>query len=354
MEELLLKDNENVPLPIGLTDDLEANAGPQPFAPSQMVACRDCLRANPPTRLNCIYCGVALPHNETTADLQKPTLRKLEKWELGYNNILRAPAANEVKVNVNLAEAATLLRLEPADFERIISLQAPLPVARASSLAEAELVERRLQSLGLPTRIVSDEDLGVTESGPARVRALDLDEFTLSVYHGSDQLPVEIEWGNVLLVVMGRLITMRVEMKEQNAKRTENRILDSSEFFSDEVVCEFYARNEPTAFRISANSFDFSCLMERKALVSGENMTTLVDVFRERAPEAEFDNSYASMRRALDSVWPTEQQMASGGWRRERPGKYSIGSVMEKTNDIQFSRYSLLRHYLHRETRAKA
>jgi len=91
-----------------LTSDVpDSTPGLQPFAREQMVACDECLRTNPPTRVNCMYCGALLPLNETTTNLQKPTLRRLEKWELGYNNLL-VPPANPVAnpPESELAEAA--------------------------------------------------------------------------------------------------------------------------------------------------------------------------------------------------------------------------------------------------------
>lgn len=352
----MLKDNENVPLPIVLTDEPDTITGPQPFTPDQMVGCTKCLRANPPTRLNCLYCGVALPSNEVTLEFQKPTLRRLEKWELGYNNILSVSPANEPAklAEINVADVAALLKLDPADLNRIIELQTPLPLAHAASSEEAELINRRLQNLGIAATMIADRNLGVTETGPLRVRAMELGDKVCRAYSGSESLPVEIRWEDIFLVVAGRLITTRMEMKEQKAKRAEAKILESSEFFSDEVVCDFYAEGHPDAFRISANSFDFSCLGKLKKLVAGQNMTTLITILRERALQAGFDDSYISKRKALEPVWSSEQQIASGGWRRERPGKYSIGSVMEKSNERQFTRYSLLSRYLLLESRAAA
>src|SRR5438105_2996223 len=37
------------------------DAKPQSFALAEMVTCDACLRANPPTRSNCLYCGAILP-----------------------------------------------------------------------------------------------------------------------------------------------------------------------------------------------------------------------------------------------------------------------------------------------------
>jgi hypothetical protein len=352
LEELLLKDNENVPLSILPSDGSDSTSGPQPFARDQMVACEQCLRTNPPTRVNCIYCGTVLPFNETTVKLQKPTLRRLEKWELGYNNLL-IPTADPVAdpAESDLAEAANVLKLSPSDVVNIISRGLSLPLARAATLDEASLVQRRLRDLGIETRIVADVDLGVKETGPIRIRAIEIDETGFRIIQTSES-SLKIGWTDLILIVVGRLISTRVELKEQKTARAENLILDSSEFFSDEPVLEFYAQTQPGAFRISATSFDFSCLGPRKVLVSGENMTTLLETFRERSQRAVVDDSYGSLRKLLEPVWPTEQQNESSGWRRERPGKYSIGSMNEKNNETQFMRYSLLRRYLLLETRA--
>ncbi|HYJ86289.1 MAG TPA: hypothetical protein VEW46_09555 [Pyrinomonadaceae bacterium] len=348
----MLKDNENVPLPMLTSDGPDSTPGLQPFARDQMVACDKCLRTNPPTRVNCLYCGALLPLNETTFNLQKPTLRRLEKWELGYNNLLVPPADPPGDLaESELAEAADVLKLSPADFASIISTAMPLPLARTATLEEASLVQRRLRDFGIETRIIADVELGVNEAGPMRVRAIELDEAGFRVIQTSESTSVRLDWSDLILIVVGRLISARVELKEQKT-RAENRILDSSKFFSDEAVVEFYAKNQPGAFRVTANSFNFSSLGTRKGLLAGENMSTLLELFRERAPLAVVDESYKSLRKVLEPVWSTEQQNESGGWRRERPGKYSIGSVNEKNNETQFMRYSLLRRYLLLEARS--
>ena len=142
-----------------------------------------------------------------------------------------------------------------------------------------------------------------------------------------------------------RLTIKRVELKERKGGRAENSILDSSEFVTDETVVDLYTRKQTMPYRIAANSFDFSCLGSSKGLLAGQNLIRLLQLFRERAPQVEFDDSFNSVRKTLEPVWPSNQQNESSGWRRERPGKYSIGSVMVLNNEMQFSRYSrLLRH----------
>ena len=331
--------------------DLAPDPAPEPFAPDQMVRCDECLRANPPTRVNCLYCAAVLPLSETTVNLQKPALRPLQKWEQGYNNILlpRPANATEDPADRDLSEAADLLRLRPADLALILSSQMPLPLARAGTMDEASLVQRRLSSLGIDTRIVADREPGTDATGSNRVRALEFDEGVMYAFQTPETPAIRVSWTDLVLLVVGRLTVKRVELKEQKGGRAENRILDASEFVTDERVVDFYTKEHATPYRIAANSFDFSCLEEKKGLIASENISILLSLFRDRAPHAEYDDSFNLVRKALEAVWPSEQQNESSGWRRERPGKYSIGSVTELSNETQFLRYSRLRYYFRAE-----
>lgn len=306
-----------------------------------MVRCEECLRANPPTRVNCLYCAAVLPLNETT--LQKPTLRPLEKWEQGYNNILLPPAAN--LSDASLAETSDLLRLRREDLARILSSSVPLPLARAATIDEARLVQRRLSSLGIDSRIMPDNQTGEDTHEIIKVRALEFDDTGLYAYQTPETPAIHVLWSDFVLFVVGRLIIKRVELKEQTGGRAENRILAASEFITDETVVDFYSRKRPTPYRVAANSFDFSCLGADKGLFAAENISRLVLLFRKHARKAEYDESFHSARKALEAVWPSEEQNESSGWRRERPGKYSIGSVTELNNEMQFLRYSRLRYH---------
>jgi hypothetical protein len=338
----LHKDNENV-LPAWTTDEPQ-DLAPAPFAPDQMVRCDECLRANPPTRVNCLYCASVLPHSETTVNLQKPALRPLEKWEQGYNNILLPPVAN--LTSANLVAAADLLRLRPDDLSRILTSETPLPLARAATIDEAQLVQRRLGLLGIGSSIMPDSEPGTDVSGVVKVRALEIDESGIYAYQTPEAPFIHAPWSDFMLLVVGRVIVKRFEMKERKGTRAENSILDSSEFFADEVVADLYTRSQAMPFRFAANSFDFSCLESNKGLLAGENIAKLLQLFRQNAPHTEYDDAFNSLRKTLELVWPSEQQNESSGWRRDRPGKYSIGSIMELTNEMQFSRYSRLRHHL--------
>ncbi|MGI9069609.1 MAG: hypothetical protein ACR2HX_24785 [Pyrinomonadaceae bacterium] len=342
------KANENVPF---LSDEPIAPVEPQSFSPDQMVRCEECLRANPPTRVNCLYCAAILPADETTVQLQKPTLRPLEKWEQGYNNILWPQPANPGEPA--LIEAAALLRLTTAALTRILEFGMPLPVARAATLDEALLVQRRLEPLGIGTRIVPDAELGPEETATTRVRAIDIDAAGIRAFQTPETPAIDIQWSDFELLVSGRLITRRVELKEQKRTRSENSIVDASEFFFDEPVFELHTKVLSRSYRFAANSFDFTCLGNTKSLLAAENLATLLKRFYENAPQAERDESFNLVRKALESVWPSQQQNESGGLRRERPGKYTVGSAMETSNEKQFLRYARLRHYLLAEAKMK-
>jgi hypothetical protein len=335
LEELLPKDNENIRLPLlGPVEPSE----PQGFTPDQMIRCEECLRANPPTRINCLYCSVPLPTTEASARLRKPLLRKPEKHQVGYNTILLS-RANTYSAEA-IGEAAALLKLKNDELQRILNERAPLPLARTASREEADLVYDRLQALGFDVVTLVDE------GALRRVRSIAFDELHFMVNPGQTKDEIEDLWSNIVLIVPARLIARRVEVKELKSRRAEGEILDKSEFFSDEVVIDFYTTSNSETWRISAGSFDFSCLGPEKALIANENIARLQRWLVSKATNALLDESYNRLRPVLDLVWGPEQETQSSGWRRERPGKLSVGMATINSNESQFTRYSRLLYYL--------
>lgn len=328
------KDNENIRLPLlGPVEPSE----PQGFTPDQMITCDECLRANPPTRINCLYCSVPLPLTESSARLRRPILRRPEKHQLGYNTIY-LPGAEPLSPEA-VTEAATLLKLKQPDLERILAEGVPLPLARTASREEAELIFDRLQALGF--RVVTLIDEGSVK----RVKSMWFDESQLVINAGHPTDEVAVAWSNVLLLVPARLIEKRVEVKEVTSRRAENEILDTSEFFSDETVIDIYLSTRSETWRVSAHGFDFSCLGAEKALIANENMNRLQRRLLAQATAARFDDSYKRLQPVLDLVWGPEQETKSSGWRRERPGKLSLGMATIHSNESQFTRYSRLLYY---------
>ncbi|HEX8745731.1 MAG TPA: hypothetical protein VF717_00925 [Pyrinomonadaceae bacterium] len=313
----------------------------RPFSHKEMLTCEECLRANPPTRSNCLYCGVKLPLPDATlSSSRRPVIRQPEKWEEGYNVVLLEPASATDKL---LSEAAGLLRLERAEAARILEASQPLPLARVDSPQEARLLEETLRASGLSVLVVSDSDLMMKEESRRRARAFDFEEDGLLAYTAGSKEMWRAGWSDLVLLATGRLVTRRVEMEERR-KRRGSEVVDAREMTGDVLLFDLYTERRDGGWRVASDSFDFSCLGSRKALVASQNFTALVEALLERAPRMIVDDSYNSMRQALAPVWPPEERTESRGLRRERPGRFNTEAVMTSDNETQFTRYSRLRH----------
>ena len=336
------KDNETIHPPID--GPLTSSATPR-FAPDEMIRCETCLRANPPTRLKCMYCEAALEHSESSAHLRKPTLRQPEKHEPGFNCIL-IPGAGGSKAAKQIEDAAALLKLNPAELRRIIDADLPLPLARTSSREEAALVSERLRALLFESVVVADADLGFSEELIVRPRSFQIMSDELKISLPNIKGVVEIDWSDIHLVVSGRLVTTSIEVSERMSRKSENEILDTSEFFSDEAVFDIYDLKHEQTWRIGSLSFDFSCLQDQKTLVAGENLKRLNALIISKTRSLRVEDSYKTLQPILEPVWPRETETKSRGWRRDGPGKYSLGATTLHSNEAQFTRYSRLCRYL--------
>jgi hypothetical protein len=334
----LPKDNENIPF-LGPIEPSE----PQGFSAEQMIRCEECLRANPPTRVSCLYCVAPLPLTDSSVRLRKPVLRPPEKHQLGYNSIL-LPQDQVVSENM-VTEAAMLLKLTPEAFQEILSKGIPLPVARTASPEEAELVFLRLQDLGLHCLTISDDDLGVSDNPVKHVRSMSFDDAYLTIHQAGIVEETTVSWTDIVLILPGRLFEKRLEMKERMTRKAENEIVDTSEFFKDEAVIDFYTSTHSFTWRVNANGFDFSCLKDEKALIANENIGKLQRLIIAKAVNANVDDSYHRVRSILELTWGAQAETQSSGWRRERPGKLSVGIATTRSNESQFTRYSRLRYF---------
>ena len=336
---MLPKDNENILLSL---DGPVTPSQPEGFAPEEMVRCDACLRANPPTRAACFYCGAALTVTETSARLRQPSLLSPGKSDPGYNTILIA----HDQTRNSIQEAAELLKLSTEAIEKLLAAAQSLPVARTGTFEESQLLADRLRDLGMQTKTISDEQLGVLESNIIRLRSIVFDDEKITVRASGPGEPLEITYPDLLLMVHARLSRKTTTIKELKSRRSENEILEASEFYSDESVIDLYCTSREESIRIAANSFDFSCLGEQKALVVNLNMTKLIEVLKAQAPQMTIDNGYTGVRQLLDLVWGAEKSTKSDGWRRDSPGRLTVGATTTVSNENQFMRYSRLRYRL--------
>ncbi len=293
----------------------------------------------------CLYCSAALPVTETSARLRQPALLSPGKSDPGYNTILIA----HDQTRNSIQETADLLKLSTEAIEKLLAAKQPLPIARTATFEESQLLADRLRDLGRQTETISDAQLGFSEGNVIRVRSIVFDDDRLSVRSSGRGEPLEINHADLLLMVQARLSTKTTTVKERKSRRSENEILEASEFYSDESVVDLYCSSREESFRIAANSFDFSCLGEQKALVVNLNMTKLVQVLQAKAPQMTIDNAYTSVRQLLDLVWGGEKTTKSDGWRRDAPGRLTVGATTTLSNENQFMRYSRLRYTLLRQ-----
>lgn len=339
--------NDDLNMPLGNEADEVLRSEPRGFAPEQMVACDVCLRANPPTRATCLYCAAPLPATVASAELRRPTLRQLEKWEQGFNVIL-LPEENNFVDEESLRRVSELLRLSVEDLRRIAESGVALPLARAATIDEAELIAQHLSAHGMQNvLVVADETLGGSQNFSRRVRALEFTERELVLFPTGGASVVRCAWPDVSLLVAGRHFVRQIEVEERKGRGAENEMMDARELSADEALLDVYTRRDGSGWRIGANNFDFSCLGDKKRLLATENFALLVETLRTRAAEAEYDETYRSARHALGSVWTLEQTTESHGLRRgSRPGRYNTEAVTTSDNETQFTRYSRLRRYL--------
>ena len=316
------------------------------FSPAQIVRCEACLRANSPTRMNCLYCGAVLPVLENSVDLRRPVPTRVEEGKPAFNIVLTPRSTATARAGRRLSEkaiadAAGLLRLEVEQLKEIMEANEGLPLVRVAAREEAELVERKLGALGLPVRLFSDEDLSL-DTPPQRIRKLELTGTTIEGQTKAGA-PQSFDWADIRLFVTGRLYTKRVEIEERPGRfAAEQEIVDSRELQEDEAVLDVHFAGQSEGWRMMAHSFDFSCLEERKSLLVEENFRALAAMLRERAASARYDDSYLRRRRLLGLIWPVVQHTEAGGLRRGRPGRFNTETVTMMSNEMQFTRYSRL------------
>jgi hypothetical protein len=316
-----------------------------------MVACEQCLRANPPTRMDCLYCGATLPATEQSAALRRPTLKKLEEWERGFNVVLLPRAGASPKPDA-VEEAAPLLRLEASRLAEIVASGRALPLARASSAEEAELVVSRLGALGLNTEVFTDE---VLTRAPERVRALGFEEGTLVCRQGPDATPRRLPLDEIVLLVEGRIVERRGEVIERKTRfGSRSEVVEARELASDELVLDIYAAGGGAAFRVMSGGFDYSCLGAAKGLLAAENFRKLVGALRGLSKAAAFDDEYTRLRPLLADVWPPAEHTASLGLVGAGGGRVNTGAVTTVSNETQFTRYARLLQSLAARVRAES
>ena len=131
--------------------DPVSDARPQSFAPAEMITCDACLRANPPTRANCLYCAASLPVNTQVVNPQpapKPVARTIvpANFDAGFYVVL-TPGRTKPITESSLAETAVVLGLKTKDAEIALGLDRPVPLARTATIEQARTLAAELETV---------------------------------------------------------------------------------------------------------------------------------------------------------------------------------------------------------------
>lgn len=316
--------------------DLPTESEIQGFSVEAMISCEKCGRKSPPTRLKCLYCGTDLKISAEQTEHLRPSLRKLEDWEKGFNLLLQSPTEMS---SAKLKETADLLHLEKDDVQKIFEAKIPLPLARAETETEAEFLLKKLRDFGVESKIISDESLSI-EKLPRRLRGLDFEEEELVlILFNADEI-VRIPHRELKLIVTGAYFERKIEATESLKKKDEKKILDSSEISNDEMLIDIYSSQDSIGYRIESKGFDFSCLGSEKTLFAKENMPKVAEKLRAIAPNAKFENNYLRIREEIGKVWSVSERNDSRGLERKGIGGLKRTNVTTVNNLNQFTRFS--------------
>lgn len=310
-----------------------------------VVNCPRCARKTPAARATCLYCGEALPVTKIEA---APAQRVIESSEMAFNTILEPVIVAASAVAESSLAAA--LKIEPGEARALIESRKPVALARSQTRQEAEMIAELIRSCGLAARVVADEDLGLSRE-LLRARRIIPTANGIQVQHRDGALAVASP--DIKLLVVGNLRNTRVDFTESKAGMRSNAgtVLDTSEFFSEETLLDVYTTELGESFRIKADGFDYSGIVQPLSFRAEVNFGSLIDALRRAAPGARLDQGFAKASSLFSRAWPERSRTESGGVRR--PGlafrAVSKASVIKDNRD-QFDRYSRLMFIFSLET----
>lgn len=228
--------------------DIPLHSETESYKPEEMFVCQKCQRKNPPTRLDCLYCGVELEFDESESQRLKPVLRKIEPHEKGFNLVY---LANSESWNESqLSEVSKMTRLSKSDLQKFVEANKLLPLARVETEKEIEIVAERLREIGIETRIFSDEDFE-EEKLPRRLRRIEFsDDKIILILFNNDEI-VEIKNEELNLIVVGAVFENKLESTEKHKRKKENKLLETFEISSDDSLIDIYTKKDLLGYRIS-------------------------------------------------------------------------------------------------------
>lgn len=319
--------------------DLNIQTDKIAFGSDEMILCGKCRKPNPPNRASCLYCAAAIDGVAGDSSQLKLNRRKLENWENGFNVVFVPPAPD-----ADVAAAARYLKIDHEIFSHMASATEPFPLARLESEAESEIASAQLSKCGLRTSIVSDVKLKVGKPC-SRLRSVEFEGGSVTFTSFNTNERSEIAVGDVVLIVVGRVVESSVESVEKGRKE-KRKLLSETAASSDELLIDVYANAVEPGWRITTKGFDFSTLGEEKSLLAVDNIALLFEKLKACAANAKVIEEYPRIIQPLSEVWDIERRTDFDGMKRTGVWSSGFSSVVRTSNLEQFSKYSRLQRLL--------
>jgi hypothetical protein len=290
-----------------------------------------------------MYCGLELEFDEKQSQFIKPTLRLAESHINGFNLIYLGNLRNWNEKQIS--EVSKMTRLTKNVLDKIFQSGKPLPLARTETLKETEIVSQRLKEIGIETVIIEDNRFEI-EKNARRLRRLEIkDDKLILILFNNDEV-CELQRDDLALIVVGGLFEKTLESTEKHKKKGDNKVLETSEISSDEMIVDLFSKGDSIGYRLFQKGFDFSTLGKDKKLLANENLKILVEKLNHFAPDTKLDDDYLRVRDCLSGVWVAEEQSDSKGMKRQSFGSYQRLTETKTSNLQQFTKYSRLQRFL--------
>ena len=326
----------------GSAADLPATEADPRYSPEQMICCGKCERVNPPNRAACFYCGAELESTALDTRNAKVNFTRPEPWEDGFSLVY---AGENPPLPEGVAVAAEQLQLQKERLEEILSASPALPLTYLRSLPDANMLAAGLSGQGFDCAIVGD-DLLTPRIAPTRIRGLIFTGYAVVFEDFNTLKETSIDVTERVLVVTGTLARTSFE-ELGKVNRRVYKITDQSTAISHEKVVDIYPQADVYGFRIRASGFDFSCLGERMDPLAAKNVTEVASELRSRFSNAVFVETYDSVSRYLNDIWPVNEVKESSNVSRGPLGGVRMQRRMVADNTLQFTKFSRLqRHFI--------
>jgi hypothetical protein len=269
-----------------------------------------------------------------------PAQRDIDSFENAFNTVLLPSTVGDT-ARSELA-LATALSMEAEEAHAFIGSAKRLPLCRSLTRAEAELIASLVRTCGLHAAVVEDAELELQKE-VSRARRAAIEGDRILVAYGSSAKALNA--ADIRLIVVGVIRRNRTDYTEGivNVTGQGSSLLDLFEFRSDQMVLDVYGESLDESFRIRADAFDYSGLINPMSFRAEVNFQTACKTLAAAAPDAEVDLDFSRVRQLLSRAWPVRSRTESRGIKRAGLAHQPVAqSSTISDNGDQFDRYSRL------------